>query len=252
MMFTTMKTLVVIVLLTFASKGLATPLIVATEGAYPPFSYYDEAGELTGFDVDIAYALCEAMQRECELLAVPWNDLLDRLEAGDYQMIVASMAKTPERQERALFTDYYYRSHTSFIGDPRRFISVTPEALKGRRLSAGKGTIQADFLLQRYPDSDIRLTESLNESYELLVAGEVDLVLTDSINSLDFLQSSDGAIYDFISEPMMDPILKSEGFIVVAKGDETLAQAINQAIMELRLSGVYDQINRRYVPFSIY
>jgi ABC-type amino acid transport substrate-binding protein len=251
-MFNLIKAFAVMLFLVMAVKLNATPLIVATEGDYPPFSYFDEAGNLSGFDVDIAYALCEAMQRDCEVIAVPWVDLLDRLEAGDYQMIVASMAKTPEREKRALFTDYYYRSQTSFVGDPRRFISVTPESLEGRSLSASRDSIQGDFLTEYYASSNLILTNNLIESFKLLVAGEVDLVLTDSINSLDFLRSTDGINFDFISEPLIDPILKSEGHIAVALGDDQLAEAINKAIIDIRLSGVYDQINRRYVPFSIY
>lgn len=240
------------VCLTLGTYLSASPLVVATEGDYPPFSYFDNTGKLTGFDVDIAYALCEAMQRDCEVIAVPWVDLLDRLELGDYHLIVASMAKTAEREKRALFTDYYYRSHTSFIGDPRRFISVTPEALKGRRLSASRDSIQGDYLQQRYPSSQIVLTNNLIESFELLASSEVDLVLTDSINSLDFLKSPQGTSFDFIAEPLIDPLLKSEGHIAVSLGDVELAEAINNAIIDIRLSGVYDQINRRYVPFSIY
>ena len=251
-MFNIIKTFAVILFLLVAVKLNATPLIVATEGDYPPFSYFDEAGNLSGFDVDIAHALCEAMQRECEVIAVPWVDLLDRLEAGDYQMIVASIAKTAERKKRVLFTDYYYRSQTSFVGDPRRFISISPDALVGRVISAGRDSIQADFLIERYSSSTILLTNNLIESFELLVTGEADLVLTDSINSLDFLRSTAGATFDFISEPLMDPILKSEAHIAVALGDVELAEAINKAIIDIRLSGIYDQINRRYVPFSIY
>ncbi|WP_168926810.1 transporter substrate-binding domain-containing protein [Nitrincola schmidtii] len=251
-MFNLIKTLAVMLFLMAAVKLNATPLIVATEGDYPPFSYFDEAGNLSGFDVDIAHALCEAMQRECEVIAVPWVDLLDRLEAGDFQMIVASMAETTERKKRALFTDYYYRSQTSFVGDSRRFIAVSPDALVGRILSAGRDSIQADFLMERYSSSTILLTDNLIESFDLLVAGEVDLVLTDSINSLDFLRSTEGAHFDFISEPLIDPILKSEAHIAVTLGDIELVKAINNAIIDIRLSGIYDQINRRYVPFSIY
>ncbi|TVQ67026.1 MAG: ABC transporter substrate-binding protein, partial [Oceanospirillales bacterium] len=148
--------------------------------------------------------------------------------------------------------DYYYRSQTSFVGDPRRFISISPDALVGRIISASRDSIQADFLIERYSSSTILLTNNLIESFELLVTGEADLVLTDSINSLDFLRSTEGSTFDFISEPLIDPILKSEAHIAVALGDVKLAQAINKAIIDIRLSGIYDQINRRYVPFSIY
>lgn len=252
-MFSKLKlTMTVIVLLFSISRIYASPLIIATEGVYPPFSYFNEAGELTGFDVDIAQALCEVMQRECTIVTIAWSDLLDGLEAGDFDAIIASMAKTEERARRALFSNHYYRSQTTFVGDPRRFISIAPEALESKRLSAGLDSIQATFLNQNYPNSDIVLTDNLDESFELLKLGQVDLVLTDSINSLGFLTSPEGFAFDFIGEPIIDPILVAEARIAVQLGNESLVEEFNQAILQLRLSGAYDRINRKYVPFSIY
>lgn len=252
MMIKTIKKTCTFLLFSLIGSVYAAPLIVATEGAYPPFSYLDDRGQLAGFDVDIALALCEVMERDCQVIAVPWNDLLDRLEAGDYQMIVASMAKTPERSERALFSEYYYRSHSVFVGDPRRFSSTSPEALVGKRLATGEGTVQAAFLQARYPHSEIHLTLDQEEALQLLVQSEVDLVLSDSINLLSFLQSDAGQSFDFISEPLIDRLLKTDAHIAVAKSEPVLVEAVNQALMTLRLNGTYERINRRYMPFSIY
>ncbi|WP_417584680.1 transporter substrate-binding domain-containing protein [Nitrincola sp.] len=233
----------------FAQAG---PLIIATEGAYPPFSYFDEAGGLSGFDVDIAYALCETMQRDCELIAVPWNDLLDGIEKGHYQLIVASMAKTAEREERVDFSDFYYRSHSVFVGNPYKYSSSSPESLEGVRLATGIGTVQETFLRSRYPAADIVVTEDQEQALAKLVSGEVDLVLSDSINLLSFLQSSEGSAFDFISEPLIDELLKTDAHIAVEKGNDSLRSDINQALITIRLNGTYERINRKYIPFSIY
>lgn len=230
----------------------AEPLTIATEGAYPPFSYYDEAGVLSGFDVDIAYALCEEMQRDCNLIAVPWNDLLPGIEAGRYQLIVASMAKTAEREERVDFSDFYYRSHSVFVGNPRKYASTSPESLEGIRLATGVGTVQEAFLRSRYPASDIVVTEDQEQALALLVSGEVELVLSDSINLLSFLQSAEGSEYDFISEPLIDELLETNAHIAIQKGNDLLRSAINQSLITIRLNGTYERINRKYIPFSIY
>ena len=233
----------------FAQAG---PLIIATEGAYPPFSYYDEAGVLSGFDVDIAFALCEAMQRDCEVIAVPWNDLLDGIEAGHYQLIIASMAKTAERKKRVDFSDFYYRSHSVFVGDPHKYTSSSPESLEGVRLATGIGTVQEAFLRSRYPAADIHVTEDQEQALVQLVSGEVDLVLSDSINLLSFLQSAEGSAFDFISEPLIDELLKTDAHIAIQKGNDALRSEINQALITIRLNGTYERINRKYIPFSIY
>jgi polar amino acid transport system substrate-binding protein len=230
----------------------ASELTVATEGAYPPFSYFDANGKLAGFDVDIAQALCETMQTDCEIKAVPWVELLDRMEAGELDMIVASMAKTRERSERVDFTRHYYRSHSIFAGDPKRFSKTTPEALTGTRLATGRNTIQSTFLEQQYTQSEIVLTSDQTEALELLKEDKVDLVLSDTINLLDFLQTPEGARFDFVGGPLSAKALKSEAHIAVPKGRDALREKVNSALEQIRLDGSYDRINRKYFPFSIY
>ena len=98
-----------------AGMGMAQTVRIATEGAYPPFSFFDAEGRLTGFDVEIAQALCQRLDRECQISAVPWNELLPGLRAGRYALIVASMAKTAEREQYGDFTKPYYRTRLVFI-----------------------------------------------------------------------------------------------------------------------------------------
>ncbi len=245
------------ILLTLALGCLITnlsaePLIVATEGVYPPFSYVDDNGELTGFDSDIARALCRQMERECELRAVDWSDLIPEMEAGNIDFSVASMAKTPERSARVNFTDYYYRSHSTFAGDPDRFSDVSPEALAGFKIATGQDTIQAEFLQNHYTQSEIILTSDLLETLELLKSGKVDLALSDTINLLDFLQQPDAVQFDYVGEPLKAKELHSKAHIAVRKGEDELLQDLNKALEHMRLDGSYERINRKYFPFSIY
>lgn len=230
----------------------AERLVVATEGTYPPFSYHDQEGRLIGFDVDIAEALCRAMQAECELVAAPWDSLLDGLEQGRFDLVVASMAATPERQARADFSDHYYRTHSMFAGPAGRYPRVSPDDLAGLRLATGADTIQAAFLQRRYPRSRILLARDQQEALRWLEQGQADLVLSDTINLLSFLQSPAGVAFDYAGEPLADNMLQSEARIAVAKGRRTLLARVNRAIVTIRLNGSYDQINRRYIPFSLY
>jgi polar amino acid transport system substrate-binding protein len=158
-------------------------LRVATEGAYPPFNFIDERGQLAGFDVDIAGALCDVLKKECEMMAVPWEQLLSRLAAGDFEVIVASMAKTPERAQLAEFTDVYYRTPHAFIGRADDGIrEVTPATVHGKVLAAQRDTIQADYLRQHYQNSAVvRLTDTMPAAFELLAGGAIDYVLADCL-----------------------------------------------------------------------
>lgn len=246
-----------VLLLTVALGSLITnlsaaPLVVATEGAYPPFSYYDQNGKLSGFDVDIAWALCDRMHRECEMVQAEWTELLPLLESGKADFIVASMAKTPERDRRVDFTEYYYRSHSIFIGNPERFTDSSPSALAGLTLATGRDTIQSNFLNKHYTESTIILTKDQVEAMDLLKSGKADLVLSDTINLLDVLQRPEFSQYDFIGDPLESDDLYSKAHIAVREGDDTLREELNNALQRLQLDGGYDRINRAYFPFSIY
>ncbi len=94
--------------LTCGANGLAQEkLRIATEGTYPPWSFKDAQGNLQGWDVDIANALCAHMKVQCEISAQDWDGIIPSLLAKKYDAIVASMAMTPPRRERVAFTDKY-------------------------------------------------------------------------------------------------------------------------------------------------
>jgi ABC-type amino acid transport substrate-binding protein len=240
--------------LTFASAAKADgmKLRVATEGAYPPFNSLDASGNLVGFDVDIAKALCQEMKADCSFIAVPWDNIINRLEKNEYDLVVASMSFTEERAKRMEYSASYYRSHSAFAGDPSRFHDISPAALKGFRIAAGSATIQSEYLQKTYPESKIVLTKDEPEAQKLLQAGEVDLVLADSIDLMTFLQSPENSKFDYVGDPVTNGFLKSSAHITAHKGNTELIKKVNDALDQIHLNGTYDRINNIYFPFSIY
>jgi polar amino acid transport system substrate-binding protein len=245
--------MVLVCVLGAVSAAWAEPLRIATEGAYPPFNYFDEQGELTGFDVEIAKALCTAMQRECELVAVEWDHILDGLVADEYDAVVASMANTEERRTRVDFTNPYYRSRSSYLTRADADLEITPGGLAGKTLSTQEGTVQGDYLKRQFGErSTVRLTETTDQALDLLVAGEVDVVLLDSFVGYEFLKSPRGKGFDFVGQALLPDELNMPAHIAVQKNDDDLRKAFNQALKTIRFNGTYDRINRKYFPFSIF
>ena len=62
-----------------------------TDSDYPPFQYFDEEGVLTGFNVDLARAICEALGVECDIRPVEWEDLYTDLDNGEADAAIASI-----------------------------------------------------------------------------------------------------------------------------------------------------------------
>lgn len=230
------------------------PLRIATEGAYPPFSFFDAEGRLTGFDVEIAQALCQRLDRECQISAVPWNELLPGLRAGRYALIVASMAKTAEREQYGDFTRPYYRTRLVFIGKTGSSPADTVPAPGQRRVFATQtDTIFADYLRQHHADrAKLVFTTTLPEAYAALTRGEVDLVLTDTLSAYNLLRDDATQRLDIIGPPLDVNAISSEAFILVRKGDKALREAVNAALNALWLEGTYHKISTRYFPFDIY
>lgn len=236
-----------------AASG-AERLRIATEGAYPPFSFTNEQGQLAGFDVDIARELCRRLEKDCEIVAVPWNDLLPGLVAGRYDAIVASMAKTPERERQVDFTDSYYRTRSVFIGRPQNHAPrITPETARGKTLATQEGTVYADYLRQHYRDAAIlKFTSTVTGAFAALIDGQVDLVLIDNLSAFEFLRSDAGQGIDIIGEPLAISEMSGAAYFQVRKGDLRLRDSLNAALRSLWLDGAYHKINARYFPFDIY
>jgi len=90
-------------------------LSFAMSGGYPPFNYYNEKNELTGFDVEIAEAVCERLGVRYKPVTTAWDGIIEGLRAGRYDGVWGSMAITEERLEIVDFTDPYYVSGAQLV-----------------------------------------------------------------------------------------------------------------------------------------
>ncbi len=95
---------IVAILAATAAWGAPETLTVALTGKYPPFSFYDEDGELAGFDVDVSRAIAQTLDADLTLVATEWDGILAGLLAGKFDAIIGSMAVTEERAERVDFS----------------------------------------------------------------------------------------------------------------------------------------------------
>ena len=149
---------------------------IGTEGAYPPFNSIDSEGNLVGFDIDIAKALCEAADFDCEFVIQDWDGIIPGLLAKKYDAIVASMSITPERAEVVDFTNKYYNTPAKFVAAEGAGFDISPEGLAGKSIGVQRATIHENFLRDNFPDLDISVYAAQDEANLDLVNGRVDLV----------------------------------------------------------------------------
>ncbi len=224
-------------------------LRVGTEGAYPPFNDVGPDGELKGFDIDIAKALCAEMGRECEFVTKEWDRIIEGLRAGEYDCIIASMSVTLGRTKKVDFTDPYYKNKLRFVGAEGRRIKPTEASLEGLTVGAQTEAIAAQWLQQNMSNTvEIRRFETQEAAYDALAAGKVDAVLADMLVSYDWLQSDEGSDFEFKGDPVYsgDKIA-----IAVRKDDDELKRKLDRALDAIQEDGTYRRIRKRYFPFEI-
>ncbi len=227
---------------------------IGTEGAYPPFNFLDKAGQLQGFDIDIAKALCEKMKVECTFVAQDWDGIIPSLLANKYDAIIASMSITEERKQRVAFSDKYYNTPGRFVAKRGAAFDVTPAAMKGKAIGAQRSTTHSSYLEDNYKDASIKLYATQDEANLDLASGRLDAVLADSTVMYEWLEKTDeGKCCAFIGNPIADPKWFGEGAgVALRKEDKDLAEMFNKAIAAIRADGTYEKINKKYFPFSIY
>ena len=237
-----------------ASVSAGEELRIGVEGAYPPFSWKEADGSLKGFDIDITFALCEKMGRECTLVEQDWDGMIPALLARKYDAIVASMSITEERKKRVDFTVKYYHTPARFVAAEGSALDVSPAGLAGKAVGVQRGTTHQCFMEKLFPEADLRLYQTQEEVFLDLAAGRLDAQFSDALQADEgFLKLDAGKGFAFVGGPQYDLECHGEGAgVALRKGEDELLQAFNAAILAIREDGTYKSINDKYFDFDVY
>ena len=228
---------------------------LGTEGAYPPFNWIDENGELQGFDIDIGNALCASAKLDCTWAVQDWDGIIPGLLAKKYDAIIASMSITEERKKKVDFSGKYYTTPAKFVRMKGSGIEISDESLEGKAVGVQRATIHENFLRDNYGDIvTIKAYATQDEANLDFVSGRVDLLLADSVALLEgFLNTPDGEGAEFVGPDFTDPQWFGDGAgIAIRKGETELLDALNGGLAAIRADGTYKTINDKYFDFDVY
>jgi polar amino acid transport system substrate-binding protein len=145
---------------------------MGTEGAYPPYNFINDAGDVDGFERELGDELCLRAELTCEWVTNEWDSIIPNLVSGNYDTIIAGMSITDERDEVIDFTQGYT------LPDPSSYLAASSDVdLKSGVIAAQTGTIQASFIAA----SGATLVEfsTPEETVAAVKNGEADAVLAD-------------------------------------------------------------------------
>ena len=232
-----MKKLLLATTLLALSAGFASAQVVrlATEGAYPPFNFIDDKGEVAGFEREVGDEACKRAALECTWSTNEWDSIIPNLQSGNYDVIIAGMSITDERSKVITFSDNYYPPAAS------AYVGATADAdIKGGVVSAQVSTIQAAHVAE----SGATLLEfpTPDETVAAVRNGEAAAVFADKDYLRPFVDESAGALV-FVGEDVSIGGGVGLGF---RQSDTELKGKFDAAIQAMKADGSLNLLIEKY------
>ncbi|WP_246943171.1 amino acid ABC transporter substrate-binding protein [Bacillus pinisoli] len=215
-------------------------LKIGTEGTYPPFTFHDESGELTGFDVEIAREIAARLNVEPVFLETQWDAMFAGLDAERFDMIANQVGIRPDRQEKYDFSDPYISSAAVLVTRKDNETVNKFEDINGLKAAQSLTSNYAD--LARENGAEIQGVEGFNQAIELLSSQRVDVTINDKLSVLDYLKQKPDAPIK-IAATSEDA---SQSGLMFRKGNKTLVDAANKALAEMIEDGTYLKISEKW------
>ena len=226
----------------------AQDLRIAFDIPYEPFEYRDDNGELTGFEVELATAMCEELQANCEFVIQAWDGMIPGLLARKFDLIMSSMSITPERAERVLFSEPYYITPGGWFGPESFNTDVTDmDAMKDKTVGVQRGTTMDTYVTENMGGVvNIKRYTTAEDMVLDLEGQRLDVVFVDYPVGEQTVLNKEG--YKEVGEP----VKLGEGVgVAMRKRDAKLADDVNAALKKLKEDGTYDTIMQKYFNYDI-
>jgi polar amino acid transport system substrate-binding protein len=227
-----------------------------TEDDYPPFNFALPDGSLTGFNVDLARALCEELKTACTIQPRRWDTIVPALAEGRADAAIASLASTPELRGQVDFTAPYYRTPGRFVArnDATGVDDPRPETLRGKTIGVQAGTAHEAFLRDNFGGADIRTYDDQAALRTALKKGDVALAFGDGASFSVWLNGTEaGGCCAFRGGPYLSERYFGEGVgIALKKGSGDLRRLLDYGLKRLYERGVYADLYLKYFPVGFF
>ena len=226
-----------------------------TDDDYPPLNFALADGSLIGFNVEIARAICEELRIGCTIQARRWDTLIESLETGKGDAVIASIAASAATRARIDFTQPYYQTPARFVARKDSPLGdATPATLVGKSVGVVAGSAHQSYLATFFPAALAKPYPNFSAVHEALRAGKLDAIFADGLSLAVWLAGEDSAdCCVFKGGPFTESRFFGEEIgIAVRKEDVDLRRAMDWALARLAARGVYAEIYLKYFPIGFY
>ncbi|MFE3838131.1 transporter substrate-binding domain-containing protein [Pseudogemmobacter sonorensis] len=229
------KLLLATALAALGTAGLAQEVVrIGTEGAYEPYNYIDQAsGELVGFEVDLGKELCARAELTCEFVQNEWDSIIPNLQSGNYDIIMAGMSITEERQQVIDFTENYTPpSQSAYMA-----LAADANIGDGAIIAAQVSTMQAGYIAEQEGVTMLEYATP-DETVAAVRNGEADAVFADKDYLAPIAADSNGELV------MLDADVALGGGIGggMRKSDAELRAKFDAAILSMKEDGTLNAL----------
>lgn len=235
------KLLLSAMLMGSAFAANAQEITFTMEPSYPPFETTNEKGEIIGFDVDVANAICKEIQATCNFKSQSFDALIPSLKAKRFDAAISAMDITEARAKQVSFSNAYYDSTASYV------------ALKGKADLASAKTIgvQNGTTFQQYTAAETKQYNaksyaSLQDAILDLKNGRIDIIFGDTAVLSDMI-SKEPEI-QFVGEKVTNKKYFGNGLgIAVNKSSKELLESLNKGLETVKANGEYQKIYDKWM-----
>lgn len=238
-----MKKLLLSALLVTSAIANAQTITFATEPSYPPFEQTNAKGEIEGFDIDIANAICKEIQATCQFKSQSFDSLIPSLikDRGGFDAAISAMDITEARLKQVAFTDAYYESSASYIA-----VKGKADLANAKTVGVQNGTTYQQYITSEAKQYAPKAYKSLQDAILDLKNGRIDIIIGDTDVLRDMLTKN--AELSFVGEKVTDKRYFNNGLgIAVNKSKTDLVEQLNKGIKAIKANGEYQKIYDKWM-----
>lgn len=221
-------------------------LRVGVSGSQPPLSAVSRSGELIGLEVDLANLMANAFGVELKLVQRPFPELLGALEAGDVDMVMSSLAITPERTLKATFIGPYMLSGKSILTSNKTLAAVKSAGELNQadlELAALENSTSQKFVEMALPKAQLVKVQDYDTAVKMVIEGSISALVADMpICVLSVMRYPEAGLVT-LSEPIsLEPV-----GIAVPVGDAQFANLVDNYLDTFEQAGLLEALRKKWL-----
>ncbi|AGQ25782.1 arginine ABC transporter substrate-binding protein [Mannheimia haemolytica D153] len=210
------------------------------EPSYPPFEMTEEKGEIIGFDVDIANAICKEMNANCTFHSQPFDSLIQSLKQKQFDAAISGMGITEPRKKQVLFSEPYFPSSAAFIA------KKDTDFAKVKTIGVQNGTTYQHYLAKEKKEYNVKSYASYQNAILDVQNGRIDAIFGDVLVLAEMARKHEGL--DFVGEKINNPNYFGDGLgIATHLKNQVLVDQFNAALKTIKENGEYQKIYDKWM-----